>query len=87
MQFEQKLMQSHTKENIDNIKNDLFFLQGKNMVKTWEVNGIINGVVARNRCVEEKKNNQWSLMRRWKVSSKIILCQGSKICHFLHKSP
>ena len=34
MQFEQKLRQSHTKENIDNIKNDLFFLQGKNMVKT-----------------------------------------------------
>ena len=47
MQFEQKLRQSHTKENVANIKNDLFLLQGKKMVKTWEVKGIINGVVAR----------------------------------------
>ena len=43
MQFEQKLRQSHTKENVANIKNDLFFLQGKKMVKTWEVKAIING--------------------------------------------
>ena len=47
MQFEQKLRQSHTKENVANIKNDLIFPPGEKMVKTWEVKGIVNGVVAR----------------------------------------
>lgn len=34
MQFEQKLRQSHTKENVANIKNDLIFPPGEKMVKT-----------------------------------------------------
>ena len=47
-----------------------------------------------NRWVEEKNNNQFdeerkmsTLMRRGKVSSKIILCQGSKIYHFCTNLP